>query len=147
MRVKLLLPVAAIACIAFSAADVFPQTCRVACGVTAGGRRTYMEVYEYDYVTVKPEFPGGSTGLLRFVNNTRQYPAEAYKKGVQGRVTCSFVVNTDGSVSHIQILKGVEASLNAEALRIFSKMPAWSPGFIGSHAVPVRVIYPVVFRK
>lgn len=129
------------------APQVAAQTCRVVCGVNTRGQRTYKEVYEYDYVSVKPEFPGGESALVCFINRTRKYPAEAYKKGVQGRVTCSFVVNCDGSVSHIKVLRGVETTLNAEAIRILSQMPAWAPGSIDGHPVPVRVIYPIPFRK
>ncbi len=123
------------------------QTCRVTAGMTADGRRSYMEVYEYDYVEDKPQFPGGDSRLVTFINETRRYPAKAYREGVEGRVTCSFVVNTDGSISHISVLKGVEYSLNQEAMRIFSKMPDWSPGRIDGHPVPVRVIWAIPFRK
>lgn len=131
----------------FSPCEAEAQTCRVNCGKTSGGVQTYMEVYEYDYVTEKPTFPGGDSNLVAFINESRQYPKEAYKKGVQGRVMCTFVVNTDGSVSNIQLLKGVEKSLNEEALRIFRKMPAWTPGRLDGVAVPVRVVWTVPFRK
>lgn len=123
------------------------QTCRVSCGTTADGTQAYIEVYEYDYVMEKPCFPGGDSQLVRFINEHRRYPQEAYRKGVQGRVTCSFVVNADGSVSNIQVLKGVEKTLNEEAKRIFAKMPQWQPGRIDGVPVPVRVIWPVPFRK
>lgn len=123
------------------------QTCKVNCGVNHDGCVKYKEVYEYDYVTEKPSFPGGETKFVRYINKTREYPKEAYKKGIEGRVICSFVVNSDGSVSNIHILRGVEESLNNEALRIISKMPKWIPGKINDHNVPVRVIYPIVFRK
>ncbi len=123
------------------------QTCRVKAGNGASGAKVYMEVYEYDYVKKKPSFPGGDAKLVAFINENRQYPAEAYKKGIQGRGTCSFVVNTDGSVSHISILKGVEHSLNQEAIRIMSKMPEWTPGMHEGQLVPVRVIWSVPFRK
>ena len=76
------------------------QTCRVNIGSNASGAQSYMEVYEYDYVTDKPSFPGGDRNLMTFINATRNYPLDAYRKGIQGRVTCSFVVNTDGSVRH-----------------------------------------------
>lgn len=130
-----------------NAFEISAQTCRVSCGVNAAGHRTYKEVYEYDYVAEKPTFPGGDSKLLAFVNETREYPAEAYKAGIEGRVLCSFVVNADGSISHIKVLKGVERSLNYEAIRILSQMPAWKPGRHDSHPVPVRVIYPIAFRK
>lgn len=123
------------------------QTCRVKAGSSAGGCKSYIEVYEYDYVKEKPSFPGGDAKLVSFINENRRYPAEAYKKGIQGRVTCSFVVNTDGTVSHISILKGVEQSLNQEAIRIMSKMPEWTPGKHDGQTVPVRVVWSVPFRK
>lgn len=124
------------------------QTCRVRISVdAAGGRVEYREVYEYDYVWEKPSFPGGDDKLLSFINKNRHYPEAAYKAGIQGRVVCSFIVNSNGSVSDIQVFKGIEASLNEEALRIFSLMPKWNPGRINGVAVPVRVIRAVPFRK
>lgn len=121
------------------------QTCRVKCVI--GGKLTYKEVYEYDYVDEKPSFPGGQCKMVNFINRERKYPDKAYREGIQGRVICSFVVNCDGSVSNISVLKGVEATLNAEAERILSTMPVWLPGRIDGHPVPVRVLYPVPFRK
>lgn len=106
-----------------------------------------MEVYEYDYVTEKPTYPGGDKNLMMFINATRNYPIEAYRKGIQGRVTCSFIVNADGSVSHISVLRGVNPSLNKEAIRVLSKMPEWIPGRLDGVAVPVRVIWSVPFRR
>ncbi|MDE6339023.1 MAG: energy transducer TonB [Muribaculaceae bacterium] len=123
------------------------QTCRVRAGNSSNGGQSYLEVYEYDYVNEKPSFPGGNAKLVEFINDTREYPAEAYKKGIQGRVTCSFVVNADGSVSHISVIRGVEQSLNREAVRIMSKMPEWLPGKHDGQTVPVRVVWSVPFRK
>lgn len=123
------------------------QTCRVNIGSTQTGCVNYMEVYEYDYVTEKPSFPGGDSQLMKFINNTREYPKTAYERGIQGRVTCSFVVNADGTVSHISVIRGVEPSLNKEAIRILSKMPEWTPGKLNGHNVPTRVVWSVPFRK
>lgn len=123
------------------------QTCRISVGTTDTGCVNYMEVYEYDYVTEKPTFPGGDEKLMTFINANREYPADAYAKGIQGRVTCSFVVNANGSVSHVSIIRGVERSLNREALRILSLMPEWNPGKIDGLPVPTRVIRSIPFRK
>lgn len=123
------------------------QKCRVHYTTSQSGNATYKDVYEYDYVTEKPSFPGGSSKLIRFINNTREYPSTAYNRGIQGRVTLSFIVNTDGSISNISILKGVEDSLNREAIRIIEKMPHWNPGRLNGRSVPVRVIQTVAFRK
>lgn len=133
--------------IAASALPADAQTCRVNIGSNTPGCANYIEVYEYDYVTEKPCFPGGDSKLMKFINNTREYPKAAYDKGIQGRVTCSFVVNTDGTVSHISVLRGVEPSLNKEAMRILSKMPEWTPGKLNGQAVPTRVIWSVPFRR
>lgn len=124
----------------------FAQTCRVNNGVDAGGCQNYIEVFEYDYVTEKPTFPGGDGELMSYINHCREYPRSAYERGVQGRVTCSFVINCDGEVSHIQVLKGADPELNREAVRIFSEMPKWRPGRLDGKAVPVRVIRSVPFR-
>lgn len=135
---------------AFCASVVLPataQTYRVSAGVSADGRKTYREVFEYDYVSEKPVFPDGESGLVAFINAHRAYPPEAYRRGIEGRVICSFVVNADGAVSHLHIVKGVESSLNDEALRILSLMPPWTPGRLEGRPVPVRVICTVPFRK
>ena len=123
------------------------QTCLVNSGTLNNGITIYTEVFEYDYVDVKPEFPGGGTSLVNFINSNRKYPKEAYDLGIQGKVTCSFVVNIDGKLSHLNVLRGVEPSLNNEALRIISEMPEWTPGFIHGEPVPVRVICNIPFRK
>lgn len=123
------------------------QTCRVNIGVGSDGSVTYKEVYEFDFVEEKPEFPGGGSHLVDFINRNRRYPPEAYAEGVQGRVMCSFVINTDGSVTNISVIKGVEPTLNTEAVRVLSQMPDWSPGKINGTQVPVRVVCTVPFRK
>ena len=123
------------------------QTCRVNCGMHRDGYAEYRTVYEFDDVEVKPEFPGGGSKLVNYINGQRRYPTDAYARGVEGRVMCSFVVNPDGSVSDVTVLKGVESSLNREAVRILSEMPDWNPGKINGERVPVRVICAVPYRK
>ena len=123
------------------------QTCRVNIGTSPSGCTSYLEVYEYDYVTEKPTFPGGDALLMKFINNHREYPKRAYAKGIQGRVTCSFIVNADGTVSHISVLRGVEPSLNKEAIRVLSQMPEWTPGRLNGQPVPTRVVWSVPFRN
>ena len=123
------------------------QTCRVSAGVSSDGLQTYKEVFEYDYVEVKPSFPGGNEALLDYINKNRQYPAEAYERGIEGRVTCSFVVNANGNISHIKVIKGCNKSLNAEAIRLLAGMPSWLPGRHFTQCVPVRVVHSIPFRK
>lgn len=109
-------------------------------------RRNYVDVYEYDYVDVPPQFPGGDRAMINFINETRVYPYDAYKHQIQGRVVCSFIVNTDGSICNISVLKGSYPSLDKEAVRIIKKMPAWEAGTIRNEEVPVRCILPIAFR-
>lgn len=123
------------------------QTCRVSEGFASDGSRAFKEVFEYDFVDEKPQFPGGNEALMAFINKTRQYPAEAYEKGIEGRVTCSFVVNSDGNISHLRVIKGSHKSLNLEAMRILAEMPNWVPGRHHDRCVPVRVIHSIPFRK
>lgn len=127
--------------------ELFSQTCLVRTATMDNGGAVYTEVFEYDYVDEKPEFPGGGTSLINFINSNREYPTEAYNSGIQGRVTCAFIVHPDGKLSHIQVLRGVEKSLNNEAMRIISMMPPWQPGKINNQAVPVRVVCCIPFRK
>ena len=115
--------------------------------VNPQSKQSYMEVYEFDYVDIQPQFPGGERGLINFINKTREYPYYAYKKKIQGRVLCSFIVGTDGKVSDIRVIRGAsDESLNREAIRVISEMPKWSVGKVGNHAVPVRVVLPIAFR-
>lgn len=105
-----------------------------------------MNVYEYDFVDRQPQFPGGDNAMIRFINNERRYPKEAYREGIEGRVLCSFIVNEDGTISHISVLRGVEESLNREAVRVISQMPPWIAGEIDNTPVPVYCIIPIPFR-
>lgn len=123
------------------------QTCRVSDGFASDGSMAYKEVFEYDFVDVKPQFPGGNEALMAFVNKTRCYPEEAYENGIEGRVTCSFVVNPDGNISHLKVIKGAHRLLNIEAMRILAEMPNWIPGQHANKCVPVRVIHSIPFRK
>ena len=111
---------------------------------TAGA--TEMTVYDYDFVDSQPQFPGGDCAMFQYINNERRYPSQAYQHRIQGRVLCSFVVNTDGSISNVTVVRGVEESLNREAMRIISEMPQWNAGKLNGQPVPVYCILPIAFR-
>lgn len=111
------------------------------------GCRAPIQVYDLQDCDVPPRFPGGDCGLVRYVNAERVYPVAAYKRGVHGRVFCSFIVMPDGLVSHIAVLRGVEESLNREAVRIISEMPAWTPGQVAGQNVPVLCFLSIPFRR
>jgi len=108
--------------------------------------RVTINVYDFDCVDIQPCFPGGDVAMLRYINRERRYPPRAYHAGIEGRVLCGFIVNEDGSISHVSVIKGVEESLDREAVRIITKMPQWSAGSIGENPVPVYCILPIAFR-
>ena len=113
----------------------------------ARNKAAMIEVYEFDYVDVQPQFPGGEHGLINFINETREYPYHAYKSRIQGRVLCSFIVGVDGRVSNVRVIRGSgDESLNREAMRVINEMPKWKAGKVGSTCVPVRVVLPIAFR-
>ncbi len=93
----------------------------------------------------QPDFPGGMGALMKFIGDSIRYPVEAQQKGIQGRVICNFVVMKDGSISDLQIVRGVDPLLDAEALRVLGLMPDWKPGTQRGQAVNVRFTLPVVF--
>lgn len=100
----------------------------------------------YEIVDVMPIFPGGETGMLKFLSDNIKYPAEAQEAGLEGRVFTRFIVNDDGSVSDVEILRSVHPLLDAEAVRVVKAMPKWTPGKVGGKAVKVRYSLPLVFR-
>lgn len=92
-----------------------------------------------------PEFPGGQDGLIAFLAKTIQYPKEAQEKGLQGRVVCSFIVEKNGSLSDVKVIRGIDPSLDQEALRVISVMPKWTPGTQRGKAVRVKYTVPLTF--
>lgn len=93
-----------------------------------------------------PEFPGGEKEMLRFIADHISYPPAARETGTQGTVYVSFVVEKDGSVSKVKVLRGIGCGCDEEAMRVISLMPRWSPGL--QRTMPVRVSFnmPIVFK-
>lgn len=100
----------------------------------------------YDVVEQMPSFPGGISGLMTYLNQNTRYPAVAQENGVQGRVVVSFVVEKDGHISDVTVLRSVDPSLDKEAIRVVRNMPRWTPGKQGGKRVRVRYNVPVSFR-
>ncbi len=111
-----------------------------------GNKNSEITIYDSGYVDVVPQFPGGERALMKFINETRCYPTEAYNNKVQGRVVCSFVVYPDGSINGISVIKGVEETLDKEAVRIIREMPRWMAGSIDNQTVPVSCVLAIPFR-
>ena len=100
----------------------------------------------FDVVEQMPEYPGGPKALMEFLNNNVQYPAEAEKAGIQGRVIATFVVEKDGSISNAKVVKSVDPLLDAEALRVIGAMPNWKPGMQNGKIVRVKYTVPLSFH-
>ncbi|MDR1381591.1 MAG: M56 family metallopeptidase [Tannerella sp.] len=101
------------------------------------------------YVTAEemPEFPGGDAALLKFIaDSCLRYPAKAKKNHIEGRVSCTFTVNTDGSISDVQVIRSVDPELDAEAIRAIQSLPNFKPGKMGGKAVRVKYSLPIRFR-
>jgi len=94
----------------------------------------------------QPEFPGGQAAMMKFLSENIKYPVIAQENGIQGRVICNFVVERDGSITDVQIVRGVDPSLDKEAVRVIQSMPKWKPGMQRGKPVRVRFTLPVVFR-
>lgn len=121
----------------------------------------WVDLDEVDYIEVEPEpeeeevfmvvedapeFPGGINALLEYLKKNIKYPAICRDNNIQGRVIVSFVVNKDGKIVDPEVVKGVNPSLDKEALRVISTMPNWKPGYQRGKPVRVKYSVPVNFR-
>lgn len=113
---------------------------------TVGEASSYVVVYDCYNLDEEPQYPGGESALTKYINRSREYPRRAYRNRVQGRVTCGFVVNTDGSISNIEVIRGVDPDLDREAVRVISGMPRWLPGRLSGTTVPTYYTVTVPFR-
>ena len=105
------------------------------------------EAIPFQLVEEKPSFQGGDANQFsKWVNSRLVYPEIAMENGVQGRVSLQFTVEKDGTVTKVKVLRGVDPSLDKEAVRVVSMSPKWSPGKQRDRAVPVTYTFPVIFQ-
>jgi len=104
------------------------------------------ETKVFDVVEEMPSFPGGQAELMKYLSNNIKYPVVAEENGVQGRVILTFVVERNGSISDIKVVKAVDPSLDKEAIRVVKSMPHWIPGKQNGSSVRVKFTLPVIFR-
>ena len=100
----------------------------------------------FTVVEQMPMYPGGDAALMGYLRDNIHYPTVAAENGVQGRVVVGFVVERDGSITDVKILRGVDPSLDREAMRVVKNMPRWNPGKQNGSAVRVKYQVPVSFR-
>ena len=100
----------------------------------------------FEVVEQMPTFPGGDAALMKYLQENTQYPTIAAENGVQGRVVVGFVVEKDGSITDVTVIKSQDPSLDREAARVVKSMPRWIPGKQNGSAVRVKYQVPVTFR-
>ena len=100
----------------------------------------------YDVCEQMPTYEGGDVALLKYLTDSVKYPELAKKHGVQGRVVIGFIVEKDGSLTNVKVLRAVDRALDAEALRVVMGMPKWIPGRQNEQRVRVKYNVPVSFR-
>ena len=97
-------------------------------------------------VELQPSFPGGDAEMYKFLAANIKYPATAAEEGVTGRVIVTFIVEKDGSLSNVKVLRGKHPDLDKEAIRIVKAMPKWIPGKRNNEVVRVSYNLPITFK-
>ena len=104
------------------------------------------ETKVFDVVEQMPQFKGGDAALMEYLNKNMKYTPIAEENGIQGRVVCQFVVERDGSITDVKVVRSVDPALDKEAVRVIKAMPKWTPGKQNGSAVRVKFTLPVTFR-
>ena len=106
----------------------------------------YNEPIDFRVVEDLPQFPGGAAEFMKWLTKNLKYPALAKKRKVKGRVVAQFVVNTDGSISDLELTEKLETSCDNEVLRVLRMMPKWQAGMMNAKPCRTKVCIPVVFN-
>ena len=122
----------------------------ICCLTTVLAQKTVVSQKEqkeepFNVVEDMPAFPGGMDAMIQFLSSNIQYPADAQKQKVDGRVLVNFVVEKDGSITEVKVIKPTFPSLDAEAVRVVKAMPKWKPGYQRGQAVRVQFTMPINF--
>ena len=102
--------------------------------------------YAFEQLEVKPEYPNGNEGLGKYLSENIKYPKKALKNGVSGKVFVQFVIDKTGKVTNVVAVRGVEKSLDKEAVRVIKSMPKWKPGMKDGQPVKVKYTIPINFK-
>ena len=106
----------------------------------------YNEPVDFRVVEDLPQFPGGASEFMKWLTKNLKYPPSAQKKQVKGRVVAQFIVNTDGSVSDLELTEHLEAACDREVLRVLRMMPNWQAGVMNAKPCRTKVCIPIVFN-
>lgn len=113
---------------------------------TKAPEKSINEKVVFQDVEQMPQFPGGDNGLFKYLAESIRYPVDAQESGIQGRVICQFVIDENGQVNDVKVVRGVDASLDAEAIRVIKAMPKWTPAIHRGKNVSVQYTLPINFR-
>jgi len=104
-----------------------------------------IELYTLDGIENYPEFPGGHSAFIKFLSRNLKYPGIAVEKGIEGKVLISFIIEKNGRLSNIKILRGIGYGCDEEAIRVLEKSPEWKPGIQNKQKVRVAYTLPINF--
>lgn len=113
---------------------------------TEAPEKTNNDKVVFQVVEQMPQFPGGDNGLFKYLAESIRYPVDAQESGIQGRVICQFIIDENGQVNDVKVVRSVDASLDAEAIRVIKAMPKWTPGQQRGKSVSVQYTLPINFR-
>ena len=116
-------------------------------GQTPDGMGSSETTGIFTTLDVYPRFPGGEQALLFFLRSNVRYPAASLKIGIQGEVMILFIVESDGSISHVSVLKGISKECDEEAVRVIKSMPRWESGRRNGRSVKVLLRIPIMFKN
>ena len=106
----------------------------------------YNEPVDFRVVEDLPQFPGGASEFMKWLTKNLKYPASAQRRQVRGKVVAQFIVNTDGSVSDVELTEHLEAACDREVLRVLRMMPKWQAGVMNAKPCRTKVCIPIVFN-
>ena len=106
----------------------------------------YNEPVDFRVVEDLPQFPGGASEFMKWLTKNLKYPASAQRRQIKGKVVAQFIVNTDGSVSDVELTEHLEAACDREVLRVLRMMPKWQAGVMNAKPCRTKVCIPIVFN-
>ncbi|MDD4217679.1 MAG: energy transducer TonB [Bacteroidales bacterium] len=104
------------------------------------------KIYQYMEADVEPQFPGGQKEFMNYIINEINYPEQSKLDGIEGRVFIKFIISKTGEIINASVASSVNETLDAEALRVVSGMPKWTPGEIEGQPVNVEFVVPIHFK-
>ena len=148
LRALAIVPVAGLALVAFAQPEVESIAEQVERSATLSevAPADTLKPKAYDQVDKMPEFPGGISEMMRFVGENVRYPKDAMEAKKEGRALVEFVIETDGSITDVSVVKEVYPSIDDEAVRVVKSMPKWTPGEQDGEKVRVKFTMPIAFK-